>query len=174
MAESIRRQLTGYLADVETALERERAELERRRAHLEELDASLAVARGQQGEGATTRSSVYDDGSLEAARSRDASMYDMARVMDWLRRHSESGPGAEARAILSINPALPAPVAGKWAFVGYKGGSEPGVIHMTYLLQGKDGGWYVLSGGWNNPAAGVDEVRFASLMSRAAELAAGQ
>ncbi len=103
-----------------------------------------------------------------------ASAADMARVMDWLRRHSESGPGAEARAILSINPALPAPVAGKWAFVGYKGGSEPGVIHMTYLLQGKDGGWYVLSGGWNNPAAGVDEVRFASLMSRAAELAAGQ
>jgi hypothetical protein len=97
---------------------------------------------------------------------------DMVRLMDWIRRNSASGAGAEARAILGINPGLVAPIAARWKSVGYKGGSEPGVIHMTLLLEGKDGSWWVLTGSWNNPAAAVDDARFAGLMSKAAELAA--
>src|SRR3546814_18399520 len=33
-----------------------------------------------------------------------ASPADLARVMDWLRRHTETGPAAEARRILGLNP----------------------------------------------------------------------
>jgi hypothetical protein len=97
---------------------------------------------------------------------------DMIRVMNWLRRNSATGPGAEARAILGLNPGIAQPAAAQWKWVGYKGGSEPGVIHMTLLLEGKDGSWYALSSSWNNPAAPVEEVRFAGLIGRAAELAA--
>lgn len=99
------------------------------------------------------------------------SSLDLARTMDWLRRHSESGPGAEARRILSINPGLGA-AAKSYAYAGYKGGSEPGVINMTLLLQRKDSGWQVLTGSWENPAAAIDEGRFIGLIGRAAELAA--
>lgn len=97
---------------------------------------------------------------------------DLVRVMDWLRVHTESGPGAEARAILGINPGIPPASAAAWSYVGYKGGSEPGVLNMTLLLQGKDGMWFVLTASWNNPGAGVDLMRFAGLMSRAADIAA--
>jgi hypothetical protein len=97
---------------------------------------------------------------------------DLVRVMDWIRRNTATGPGAEARTILSLNPGLPRPAAERWQFVGYKGGSEPGVISMTFLLEGKDGTWYVVSGSWNNIATAVDDTRFASLVGKAAELAA--
>jgi hypothetical protein len=97
---------------------------------------------------------------------------DMVRVMDWLRRHTESGPAAEARAILAKNPGVGTGPAERWRYLGYKGGSETGVIAMTFLLHGKDSGWYALSASWNDPAAAVDDVRFAGLMARAVELAA--
>jgi len=96
-----------------------------------------------------------------------ASPADMIRTMDWLLKHSESGAGAQARAILSINPGVPrGPANAQWSFIGYKGGSEPGVITMSFLLQGKDG-WYAISGGWNNPAGKVDDGLFAGLMGGA-------
>lgn len=97
---------------------------------------------------------------------------DMIRTMDWLRRNTESGPAARARAILAKNSALPATTQARWGYAGYKGGSEPGVIAMTWLLQGKDGAWYALSGSWNDTAKPVDDARFAGLMTRAVELAA--
>ncbi len=97
---------------------------------------------------------------------------DVARMLDWIRRNSESGSAADVRKILAINPALPPAAAGAWAYVGYKGGSEPGVLAMSWLLQAKDGRWYAVSGRWNDPAKGVDQTRFASLMQRAVELAA--
>lgn len=97
---------------------------------------------------------------------------DMVRVMDWIRRNTDGDRGVEARKILGINTGIAPPIAARWKSVGYKGGSEPGVIHMTLLLEGKDGSWYVLTGSWNNPAAAVDDGRFAGLISKAAELAA--
>ncbi|MDF7776666.1 serine hydrolase [Sphingomonas sp. AOB5] len=97
---------------------------------------------------------------------------DMVRVMDWIRRNTASGAGAEARKILGINPGVGPAVAARWKSVGYKGGSEPGVIHMTMLLEGKDGNWYVVTGSWSNPAAAVEDARFATLIGRAVELAA--
>ncbi|QNA84812.1 hypothetical protein G4G27_13010 [Sphingomonas sp. So64.6b] len=99
---------------------------------------------------------------------------DMVRVMDWLRRHSESGPAARVRDILSKNSGVGPGPAGQWRYLGFKGGSEPGVIAMTFLLQGKDGIWYAMSASWNDAAAPVDDARFAGLMARAVELAAGR
>ncbi|QQV78127.1 serine hydrolase [Sphingomonas aliaeris] len=103
-----------------------------------------------------------------------ASPADMIRVMDWLRRHTETGPAARARALLAKNPGAGADASARWAYLGYKGGSEPGVIAMTFLGQAKDGNWYAMSASWNDPTAAVDDLRFSSLMSRAVELAAPQ
>ena len=97
---------------------------------------------------------------------------DMIRVMDWLRRNTESGPAAEARAILSKSPGLPLSVSEKWNFVGFKGGSEAGVIATTYLLQDKAGRWYAVSASWNNKEAAVENERFAGLIARAVDFIA--
>ncbi|UIJ44573.1 class A beta-lactamase-related serine hydrolase [Sphingomonas cannabina] len=97
---------------------------------------------------------------------------DLVRVMDWIRRNTEAPKGADARAVLSKNAGIPPLAAGKWQYVGYKGGSEPGVMAMTLLLQARNGDWYVLTGSWNDPARDVETGRFAGLIGKAAELAA--
>ena len=100
-----------------------------------------------------------------------ASPNDLIRAMDWLRRHMDGPAGADLRAILSKNPGLP-DATKNWRYVGYKGGSEPGVLTMTFLLQAKDGGWYAMAAGVNNPQADVDLMQFTGLMNRALDLAA--
>lgn len=97
---------------------------------------------------------------------------DLVRLMDWLRRNTEEAQGGDARAILSRNPGIAPAAAAKWQWVGFKGGSEPGVINMTLLLQAKSGDWYVLTGSWNDPTQPVSDTRFAALIGRYAELAA--
>ena len=72
--------------------------------------------------------------------------------------------------ILAINPGIGAGLAKRFAYVGYKGGSEPGVISMTALLRDSAGKARVVSASWNNPAAAVDELAFVALVSRAVEL----
>ena len=62
-----------------------------------------------------------------------------------------------ARAILAIHPSVAAPMRAQWRYVGFKGGSEPGVLNLTWLLQDRDGAWFVLTLGWNNPAHDVDK-----------------
>ncbi|KQN06389.1 hypothetical protein ASE78_15610 [Sphingomonas sp. Leaf25] len=100
-----------------------------------------------------------------------ASPNDLIRTMDWLRRHSEGPDGAELRAILSKNPGLPSATE-SWSYVGYKGGSEPGVLNMTFLLRGKNGAWAALSAGWNDSASDVDLLKFSGLVGSALRLAA--
>lgn len=83
-----------------------------------------------------------------------------------------SGPKHEtARAIMAANRAMGDATAQKWTYVGYKGGSEPGVVNMTWLLQDKAQRWHTLSLGWNNPAAPVDETQLNLLVSRILALA---
>jgi hypothetical protein len=91
-----------------------------------------------------------------------ASTDDMVRVMDWLRSNADP----QALAILAINPGIPPTAAARFAYVGYKGGSETGVMAMTFLLRRADGGWRAVSASWNDPAAPVDEARFADLVER--------
>jgi len=95
-----------------------------------------------------------------------ASAADLARVMDWLRLHSDES----AKAILGISPGLPAQTARTLRYTGYKGGSEPGVANLTYLIQSSSGAWYAVSLGWNNPEAAVDANRLAGLAARAIQL----
>jgi len=98
-----------------------------------------------------------------------ASADDMAALLDWLRREG----GAQALAILGINTGIAPGDAARWRYVGYKGGSETGVMAMNYLVEARDGrSWYAATGSWNDPAAPVDEARFAALMSRALNLLA--
>ncbi|KPP86400.1 serine hydrolase [Erythrobacter sp. HL-111] len=57
----------------------------------------------------------------------------------------------------AINRGIPAALADKWQRVGYKGGSEPGVLNLTWLLQDEAGEWHVLALTWNDAQAPVDQ-----------------
>jgi hypothetical protein len=91
-----------------------------------------------------------------------ASPADLVRTLDWLRRSGDS----TALDLLAINPGLGPALARDFAYFGFKGGSEPGVLNMSFLLRTREGRWMVASATWNNPAAALDEPRFAALMSR--------
>ena len=99
-----------------------------------------------------------------------ASPSDLARTMAWFDAHRATVGGKEAMRILGINPGVSPAVARKFAYVGYKGGSEPGVISMTALVRDKSDKARVVSASWNNPVAAVDELAFIALVNHAVEL----
>ena len=86
-----------------------------------------------------------------------ASTADLCRVMDYLRHHTESGPAAEARGILAINPGLDIDKA-RYPYIAYKGGSEAGVLNLTFMVRSSKGDWYALSATWNNPDAALTDT----------------
>ena len=95
---------------------------------------------------------------------------DMAATLNWLRLHGD----ATTQDILAINPGTSAATAARFAYIGYKGGSEPGVLTLNYLVQTKGGEWLAVTGNWHNADAAVSELGLASLMNRALLLAANQ
>ncbi|MDT7535090.1 serine hydrolase [Sphingobium sp. SA2] len=91
-----------------------------------------------------------------------ASPKDMIGLLDWLRLH-----GGEALPVLAVNPGIPPADAKRWRYLGYKGGSEPGVMAMSFLAQRQDGTWYAVSSSWNDASARLDEPKLVALMTRA-------
>jgi beta-lactamase class A len=97
-----------------------------------------------------------------------ASPAETAGMLDWLRREGGDTP----RALLAINPGIDPATRGKFDYVGFKGGSEPGVITLNFLVRRKDGRWLAIAAGWHRGDAGVDNDRFTMLMTRALVLIA--
>ncbi|WP_151974632.1 serine hydrolase [Erythrobacter sp. EC-HK427] len=73
--------------------------------------------------------------------------------------------------VMGVNPAVGETIAERWDYVGYKGGSEPGVLNLTWLLRNAAGEWFIVSLGWNNPDAEVDLSTLNLLGMRAIALA---
>ncbi len=96
-----------------------------------------------------------------------ASPRDMARLLAALK---DAGP--VVRGILAINHGIDPATVARFDYVGFKGGSEPGVIALDLLAQAKTGRWYAVSGSWHRPAAAVDEAKFLPLVTRALALVA--
>ncbi len=93
----------------------------------------------------------------------------MAGLMNRLR-----GADATTRAVLAVNAGVDPAIAKQFGYVGFKGGGEPGVLTLNYLVQAKDGRWYAATGNWHRADDGVNEVRFAGLMGRALALLAAR
>lgn len=99
-----------------------------------------------------------------------ASANDLARALLWLRDHTTGARTAPARELLSVNPGLGLDRT-RWPYIGFKGGSETGVVNLTWLLRDSRGRWVVCIASWNDPTKDVELSRFASLVQRSIELA---
>lgn len=74
--------------------------------------------------------------------------------------------------VLSKNvPLLNLGAGSPWSYGGYKGGSEPGVLTMTYLLQNKNSQWGCVSMAWNNENQNVSQWIFFDFTSKVLKLA---
>jgi hypothetical protein len=92
----------------------------------------------------------------------------MARL-DTLRRRAGLEP---VGSLLAVNPGMSVD-PGTWTYVGYKGGSEPGVLNLTWLLDRADGRTFVLSVGLNDPQRGdLDTMAALTVAARALPLLA--
>jgi beta-lactamase class A len=91
-----------------------------------------------------------------------ASPNDLARLF----RHMDKVADKGAFAVMAISPNLPESARGDWAYSGFKGGSEPGVLNLTWLLTDQQGKRHILTLGWNNPAASVDEKALELIVQR--------
>ncbi|MDP9000817.1 MAG: hypothetical protein M3O46_11975 [Myxococcota bacterium] len=88
-----------------------------------------------------------------------ASAEDLCKLMVDLHAQAEATPTARVGAILSINSGIPDDKK-QYAYIGFKGGSEPGVLNMTFLLQrARDGKWFFLTAGFNDTSAPIDEAK---------------
>jgi hypothetical protein len=98
-----------------------------------------------------------------------ASPEDLCKVM--LDLHDRAGTAATAPvgAILSINPGIPDEKK-QYRYIGFKGGSEPGVLNMTFLLQrARDDKWLFLTVGFNDKSGPIDEPKAIAAESSARE-----
>lgn len=86
-------------------------------------------------------------------------------AMFWLA--SKNSP--QIRTILAKSVPVLDPVntpESHWAYAGYKGGSEPGVLSMTVLVESKIGKRACLSMSWNNPSKTVSASRMLDVMKK--------
>ncbi len=91
-----------------------------------------------------------------------ASPADLAKLFAHMRKTADP----RAFDIMAISPSATGTIKANWAYIGFKGGSEPGVINLTWLLTDKAGKDWVLTLGWNNPAAVVEEGKLEAIAQR--------
>ena len=98
-----------------------------------------------------------------------ASPNDIARLMIDLRaRQSKT-----LLAAMAINNGVGPVAAADWSYLGYKGGSENGVLAMSLLGERKsDGKYFVVTASWNNPDVNLASEKFVGLITRLLALAA--
>jgi hypothetical protein len=98
-----------------------------------------------------------------------ASPMDLCRAMIELHAHPEA---SRIRDVLGANPGIPLdPDA--WSYVGFKGGSEPGVLSLAWYLEGASG-TYVYVVNVTDDAARLPELELASLAGAGIDLLAGR
>ncbi len=98
-----------------------------------------------------------------------ASPSDLCRTMAALMDAGLSG-SSPVLDILGANPGIQVDRQ-LWSYVGFKGGSEPGVLNLTFLLREASGGrWYFFSVGANDPEKQIDKAAIVSIAEDAIDL----
>lgn len=91
-----------------------------------------------------------------------ASPLDLAGLL----RRIASREDPTAREVMAVQPRLAENLRGGLQYIGFKGGSEPGVLNLTWLLQDDGGDFWILTTGWNNPDAKVETAVLETIAQR--------
>lgn len=84
---------------------------------------------------------------------------DLCNVMATLKTYADQPATSAVYDVLAINPGIP-DAAHQFSYIGYKGGSEPGVLSLSWLVQrATDQTWRFYSVELSNPQATIDEDR---------------
>lgn len=101
-----------------------------------------------------------------------ATMPDVERAQAWLYQ-AATRPGLEPiESVMTTNPGVPFD-PDVWTSVAFKGGSEPGVMSLSWLLQRADGERFTFAVTINDPSAGLEETTIAMAAAGAFGLLAG-
>lgn len=90
-----------------------------------------------------------------------ASGPDLCNVMAALGTRAGWKPESELLTILGKNAGVPYD-HDRWTYVGFKGGSEPGVMNLTWLGRRADGKWFVVTATVNDDGHPLDEALVAN------------
>jgi hypothetical protein len=96
---------------------------------------------------------------------------DLAHAISLLEAESHRPGLSPIRQILAINPGVSLNRS-TWPYVAFKGGSEPGVISLTWYLQLHDGRAFVLSIVLNDSERDISTLAVASVAEAAIDLLA--
>jgi beta-lactamase class A len=133
------------------------------------LDTTLAAKRPALA-GAEAWTTARDIAKLEWFASGE----DLCRVMATLWTRAQDPKAAAVLDVLAKNPGLPIDAV-KFPYIGFKGGSEPGVLNLTYLLRRADGKWFVVTFGLNSDEGGtVSEDKLAGVALGVIDLVAAE
>lgn len=98
-----------------------------------------------------------------------ASAEDLCKVMADLHARANVAATATVESILSKNPGIPDDTR-QYTYVAFKGGSEPGVLNLTWLLRrARDGKWLFLTAGFNDTKLTIDESKAIAATTTARE-----
>lgn len=95
---------------------------------------------------------------------------DLCNVMLKLKTFADAPATSQVYSILANNPGLE-DTAGLFKYVGFKGGSEPGVLTMTWLLRRRDLSYRVVTLEVNDTTRAVDENEILYVAAAARALA---
>ncbi|QUL38734.1 serine hydrolase [Erythrobacter sp. JK5] len=96
----------------------------------------------------------------------DIEWFASPRDLAGLLRRLAGPDGATARDIMAVKPRLTDTLRESWDYAGFKGGSEPGVLNLTWLLRDAKGAYWIATVGWNNPEAKVDPTALEAIAQR--------
>ncbi|WP_141395868.1 serine hydrolase [Sphingomonas spermidinifaciens] len=105
---------------------------------------------------------LFGDAAVRPDIEWFASPRAMATTLDWLSRKGD-------RTTLAILATARADRHGL-AYVGYKGGSEPGVLSLNHLARDAAGKWYVVAASQHRNDGAVEPSALANLAARALDL----
>ncbi|MFU7528687.1 serine hydrolase [Qipengyuania sp. ASV99] len=97
---------------------------------------------------------VFANGPVNIDVEWFASAADLMGLFAFMQENAD----ARAFEVMAINPSMPGNIRENWAYAGFKGGSEPGVLNLTWLLKDHEGRDHALVLSWNNPQASLDQT----------------
>ncbi|MEM7778898.1 MAG: serine hydrolase [Pseudomonadota bacterium] len=110
----------------------------------------------------TTVFAAFSGGPIAIDVEWFANADDLTALMRFMRETADP----EAFEIMAINSLMTATASANWAYAGYKGGSEPGVLNLTWLLTDDGGRDFALVLSWSNEAANIDEMTMTLIAQR--------